>query len=107
MILHTIARDKKSYEATAEYIDGAVIVKKGSKINRKESDGVKTKRTVDRLRKKDSLFVNGCYLKNDIQFNSLSSAATFVTGRVANGYIVWKTDDNKYVKYALKSGGES
>ena len=36
MKLHTIARDKTLYEATAEYKDGTVIVKKGSKINRKE-----------------------------------------------------------------------
>lgn len=106
MKLHTIARDKTLYEATAEYKDGTVIVKKGSKINRKESNGVKIKRTVEELRKDDGLFDNGCYLKNDIQFKSLSTAATFVTGRVANGNIVWKTDDGKYVKYALKSGGE-
>lgn len=106
MRLHTIARDKTLYEAMAEYKDGTVIVKKGSKINRKESNGVKVKRAVEELRNDDSLFENECFLKKDIQFKSLSTAATFVTGHVANGNIVWKTDDGKYVKYALKSGGE-
>ena len=38
----------------------------------------------------------------DVIFNSLSTAATFVTGRSANGMIVWKTLDGKNVRDTLK-----
>jgi len=42
-------------------------------------------------------------LKKDISFESLSTAACFVTGRTANGMITWKTADGKYVRYTLKA----
>ena len=38
----------------------------------------------------------------DIPFNSLSTSATFVAGRISNGMITWKTEDGRYVRYTLK-----
>ena len=101
MKLSTKSRDGELYYATAEYTEGTIIVHKGSKINRKNAPGFKPRKGVAILREDDSLFENDCYLKNDIPFSSLSTAASFVTGRTANGNIVWKTDDGKYVKYSL------
>lgn len=54
------------------------------------------------LRSNDALFEDGDLLREDVTFNSLSTAATFVTGRTANGMIVWKTEDGKYVKHTLQ-----
>lgn len=42
----------------------------------------------------------------DVSFQSLSTAACFVTGRSANGMITWKTEDGKYVRYTLKKAEE-
>ncbi len=106
MKLYTISRDKAHYDATADFKDGKVVVNKGSKINRNNAPGFKPKKFVATLRDNDELFEENCYLKEDVTFNSLSSAATFVTGRIANGMIVWKTEDGKYVKYSLARGGE-
>ena len=97
MNLYTKSRDGVLYEANADYTAGVVIVKKGSKINRQLSNAVKSRKAIAELIADDSLFENQNYLKNDIRFTSLSTAATFVTGRIANGNIVWKTEDGKYV----------
>ena len=106
MRVHTISRDKMLYNAEAEYDNGSVVVMKGSKINRINAPGFKPKKTISSLREKDDLFENYCYLKEDVAFTSLSDAATFVTGRIANGRIVWKTENGKYVRYALSAGGD-
>lgn len=105
MKLHTKSRDGKLYEANAIYENGVVTVLKGSKINRKSNTTAEIKRTAETLRMNNDLFVDDI-LKEDVTFNSLSTAATFVTGRVANGMIVWKTDDGKYVKFSLGKGGK-
>lgn len=106
MKIYTISRDKELYNATAEFENGVVTVKKGSKINRKNTLGFKPKQAIADLRNDESIFSNVDYLSKDIHFSSLSEAATFVTGRIANGMIVWKTDNGKYVKYALIGGEE-
>ena len=80
MKLHTKSRDGVLYEATATYEAGIITVEKGSKINRKNAEGFKPKKNVATLREDDSLFNEGCILNKDLAFNSLSTAATFVTG---------------------------
>ena len=104
MELHTKSRDGL-YEATAEFMDGNITVKTGSKINRRNSQGFSPSQYLKELREKEALF-SGDILQKDIKFDSLSTAATFVTGRIANGMIVWKTKDGRYVRYTLKQGGE-
>lgn len=106
MKLHTKSRDGKLYEAYAIYENESVTVLKGSKINRNSNATVEIKRTAETLRMNDDLFDDNDVLKDNIIFKSLSTAATFVTGRVANGMIVWKTDDGKYVKFFLGKGGK-
>jgi len=102
MKLFTKARDGKLYMAFAEYDKGMVTVKKGSMINRINAPGFKPKKSIEELRANEALFENGNILREDISFSSLSTAATFVTGRVANGNIVWKTENGKYVKYSIE-----
>lgn len=101
MKLHTKSRDGVLYEAEAEYKDDKVIIKKGSKINRKEMPGFKAKGIVAIYRKNNSIFTEDDRLKEDVTFDSLSAAACFVTGRSANGNIVWKTENKKALKYSI------
>ncbi len=42
-------------------------------------------------------------VKKDISFASLSTSASFITGRNANGMITWKTENNKNVRALLKN----
>ena len=101
MKLHTISRDKKLYCAEAIFEKGTVTVLKGSKINLSHGGKYDPCEEVANMRANTGLF-DGEILIKDITFDSLSQAATFVTGRTANGKIVWKTEDNKYVRYALE-----
>lgn len=100
--LHTISRDKVLYEATAIYVDGTITVKKGSRINICLSAGYKPTANILKLRDNSSIVDGDGILLRDIPFNSLSTAASFVTGRTANGMIVWKTENGRYVRYALQ-----
>lgn len=100
MNLFTKARDGKLYEAYAEYNNGVVTIKGGSKINRKNASRFKPPKRIAELRENDLLFCNSNVLKKDLSFPSLSTAATFVTGRIANGNIVWKTENGKSLKYS-------
>ena len=104
MKLHTISRDKLLYKATALFEDGIVTVQKGSKINLNKAPKFNPPQAVSILRNDSKLFSDSILLK-DIKFSSLSEAATFVTGRVANGMIVWKTEDGKYIKHSITNGG--
>mgnify|MGYP000863323159 CR=1 FL=1 len=100
--LHTVSRDKVLYEAYAIYSDGTVTVKKDSRINIHLSAGYKPTATIQKLRDDSSVVDGDGVLLKDIPFDSLSTAASFVTGRTANGMIVWKTENGRYVRYALQ-----
>lgn len=99
--LHTVSRDNL-FEAKAVYKDGKVTVLKGSRINLGFSSAFKPTNLVMQAIKNPKIVGNDGIVKEDITFESLSTAATFVTGRVSNGMIVWKTSDGKYVRYTLK-----
>ena len=103
MKLFTKSRDGL-YEANAIYEDGVIRILKGSRINTKNSDGFKPSEKVATLRSDKSKVDNGGYLHQDVEFDTLSTAATFVTGRIANGMIVWKTEDGKYVRHTINRG---
>lgn len=99
--LHTVSRDNL-FNATADYDDGKVTVKKGSRIKISNCDGYKPSEDVASKRaNRDLVSADGILLK-DIQFSSLSTAASFVAGRTSNGMITWKTPDGKYVRNTLK-----
>lgn len=100
--LHTKSRDGLLYEAKAQYEDGKVTVLRGSRINLNPGVAYKPSSTIAPILTDRSLVdADGNTLK-DIEFHSLSTAASFVTGRTANGMIVWKTSDGKYVRYTLE-----
>ena len=101
--LHSKSRDGL-YNALATYEEGVVVVKKGSQINMANNKGFKPSLEVQDYRQNRQMVSDGGITLQDIQFNSLSSAATFVTGRVANGLIVWKTEDGAYVRKTLGKG---
>lgn len=91
------------YEATGSYCDGKVTVFKGSKINLASSENFKPSPLVAKVRSDETLVDKNGVVKENISFDSLSTAACFVTGRTANGMITWKTADGKYVRHTLKS----
>lgn len=99
--LHTISRDNL-YEAKALYVDGKVTVKKGSRINIRFGKGFKPSNAVKEMLDDHTLYDEEGVLLRDVQFETLSTAASFVAGRTSNGMITWKTNDGKYVRETLK-----
>lgn len=99
--LHTVSRDKVLYEAKALYSAGKVTVLAGSKINLNYGDHFKKRNSFSDIYNNSEMVTIDGFLKVDVEFDSLSSAASFVTGRTANGMIAWKTSDNRYVRYTL------
>ncbi len=99
--LHTTSRDNL-FEATAIYNDGMVTVKKGSRVKIHNGPNFKPSQLVESLLGDKTVVDPKGYLLKDVSFDSLSTAATFVAGRISNGMITWKTEDGKYVKYTLK-----
>ena len=99
--LHTIARDRKSYNAEAIFDGKNIMVQKGSVINLNRGEGFKPSKTINEILQDKSLYDDKGILQKDISFSSLSTAASFVTGRTANGMICWKTEDDKYVRNTL------
>ncbi len=99
--LHTSSIEK-GFNAVAIYVNGTVIVLKGSIINTNPGPGYKPSGAIRKLRDdRATVDENGILLKN-VEFTSLSPAATFVTGRSANGMTAWKTPNGKYVRYTLR-----
>ena len=99
--LHTVSR-YNLFEATAIYKDGKVTVQKGSRINLGYSDAFKPSKLVMNAIKNPDIVDSEGYIIKDVMFDSLSTAATFVAGRISNGMITWKTPDGKYVRDTLK-----
>lgn len=99
--LHTVSRDNL-FDAKAIYNDGNVTVKKGSRINTNYSMAFKPSTLVRNMLADKCIVNNEGIILKDVTFNSLSTAATFVTGRVSNGMITWKTPDGKYVRETLR-----
>lgn len=99
--LHTKSRDNL-YEATAIYDNGIVTVFQGSRINNRENPNFRPSKEVIEKLKDTTLVGTDGVLKKDVTFNTLSTAASFVAGRVSNGMITWKTEDGRYVRYTLK-----
>lgn len=91
------------YEATATYVDGVVTVHKGSRIDSRINPNFKPPALVAKMRADRKLVDSNGVLLNDVAFNSLSTAATFVAGRISNGMMTWKTEDGRYVRYTLKA----
>ncbi len=88
--LHTVSRDNL-FEAKATYLDGKVTVHKGSRINLGFSKAFKPSELVmNTIKNKDIVNPDGILIA-EVTFDSLSTAATFVTGRISNGMITMIT----------------
>ena len=101
MELYTKSRDGL-YEATATYDGKNITVNAGSRINLRDSKGYTPSQQISDIRgNREMVDANGILLQ-DITFSALSTAATFVTGRIANGMIVWKTENGRYIRYTFQ-----
>lgn len=100
--LYTNSRDGLLYTAKAIYEDGKLTVLAGSQINTNPGVAFKPSSSIASIRSDRTKVDEKGVLLENIIFTSLSTAATFVTGRTANGMIVWKTMDGKYARYSLK-----
>ena len=69
------------------------IVLKGSKIA--PSSGADDTISSGNRKKREECKIENNILKEDVLFNSPSSAAEFVTGKSCNGWVSWKTKDGK------------
>lgn len=103
--LQTKSRDGL-FEANAIYNNGQVTVLKGSRINIHSNNGLKPDSEATHKRSNPAIVSPEGVMLEDVSFQSLSTAACFVTGRSANGMITWKTEDGKYVRYTLKKAEE-
>lgn len=92
-----------SHQADGAFDGTCVTVKKGSKICLTDSYAdmslkVKSKRHDCELVGDDGI------VKQDITFESPTSAAQFVTGRSVNGYVAWRPENKMSLKEYLKNG---
>ena len=99
--LHAKSRDNQ-FEALAVYNDGRVIVKKNSKIKYPITGAYKPSDEIQKKRNDATLVDKNGKLLKDVEFCSLSTAASFVAGRSANGMLMWKTENGKKVGDTLK-----
>lgn len=81
------------YDAVGLYDGKGLIVLKGSRIS--ATVGSKINPVVVKLRDKKDVVSHDFVLQRDVTFRSASTAASFVTGNIANGMRVWKLKDGK------------
>ena len=79
----------RDYEAKAIYIDGRVIVCKGSQIKFTEANHFRHSEVAFSLRDNEEYVQDG-YVVKECEFDSPSIAAQFITGGSRNGYDTWK-----------------
>lgn len=92
-----------SYDATAEYEDGKIIVLKGSKIQMDFAEHIRGGRLAKKFRENSEYVdTNGIVIK-DCEFSSASTAAQFVSGRSTNGLVAWKVEKKTSLKDYLES----
>lgn len=106
MKIYTKSKDNL-YEASGLYDKDRITVLKGSRINLRNSKGFNPPPRIKEARNDRSIVNENGILLQDVIFRTLSTAATFVTGRSANGMIVWKTENGKYIRYALNKGDDN
>ena len=80
-------------EATAKQTSEGFVVLKGSKIA--PSSGTDDTISPGNLKKRKESRIESDILQEDVLFNSPSSAAEFVTGKSANGWVCWKNKEGK------------
>ena len=96
--MNVILKSKKNtHYATGKYNGMTLTVLKGSTINKFLQFKDMPKSIID-LRTNPKIVNDEGVTQKDIEFNSPTSAAQFVTGRSVNGYIAWRIDDKISLK---------
>lgn len=96
---------KETFEAKGVYMDGKVVVFKGSTINPTFASYIKGTANAKKYRN-DPSFVDSTYtVRKDIEFSSPSTAAQFVMGQSRDGYDAWKTIDGESLGKHLEIQG--
>ena len=96
----TLKSTRGKFDAIGVYEDGIVVVYKGSRVNKVTAEKIGGGSTVRAIRENKSLVDIDGMLLADCTFSSPSTAANFVTGRSANGYVAWRVDEkNNLGKY--------
>lgn len=94
---------KNAYKAFGLYIGNSFIVKTGSKISSKALKSQKCGKAAKLYHDSDDYINKDGYLIKDCKFKSPSTAAEFVCGYSINGFLCWKTNDNKSLKTYLQT----
>lgn len=89
----TIKKINFIVEASAKQTAEGFVVLKGSKIA--PNSGADYTISSGNRKKREECKIENNILKEDVLFNSPSSAAEFVTGKSCNGWVSWKTKDGK------------
>lgn len=93
-----ILKSKKAlHYAEALYDGDKITIQRGAKINPIDSFP-KMSGAIKKMRCDRNVVSNEGVLLVDLSFESLSTAAQFVTGRSVNGYIAWRPDDKMSLK---------
>jgi hypothetical protein len=94
MEIEVIAKGRNMrYDAVGMYDGKGLTVLKGSRISATMAS--KMNPVAVKLRARKDTVDDGFVLQRDVTFRSASTAASFVTGSIANGMRVWKLKDGK------------
>ena len=94
MEIEVIAKGRNMrYDAVGTYDGKGLTVLKGSRISATVAS--KMNPVAVKLRARKDTVDDGFVLQRDVTFRSASTAASFVTGSIANGMRVWKLKDGK------------
>lgn len=77
--------------ADFDYDTGMVVIKKGALVAKELSNAPTFRSRKSMLKKREGTVIDGV-LQTDMEFSSLSTAATFVMGSNRDGWITWKDD---------------
>ena len=100
-----ISINKPTFQATAEYEDGRVIVKAGSTINPLFATYIKGISFARECRDNPEIVDPSFVVKRDCEFPSPSTAAQFVMGQSRDGFDAWKTSSGESLGKYLESKG--
>ena len=94
MEIEVIAKGRNMrYDAVGMYDGKGLTVLKGSRISATMAS--KMNPVAVKLRARKDTVDDGFVLQRDVTFRSASTAASLVTGSIANGMRVWKLKDGK------------
>ena len=95
---------KNTHYAIANFENGKVTVLKDSKIYLPIAFEKMSRDALEARNDSSIVDEKGLVLK-DVSFNSVTTAAQFVTGRSVNGLIAWRIDDKVSLKEYYKQKG--